>query len=100
MSAPKSLVTLLLLCGCGDPSNANQGYNSGDIAAAAPGRLEGASETLRLGTSVQAPVAKLFVQEGDIVKAGQILLELNCRDLEAETNSLRAKAAAAKAHHQ
>lgn len=73
------------------------GAESGEVVLAAPGRIEGASETLRLGTSAQAPVASVLVKAGERVKAGQTLIELQCADLKAEQAALSARAEMAAA---
>lgn len=83
------------LIGCSEAPEAAP--ESNEVLLAAPGRIEGATETYRLGTSAQAPVARIPVVAGDVVKAGQILVELQCADLQAELASASFRADAAQA---
>jgi HlyD family secretion protein len=64
---------------------------------AAPGRIEGATEILRVGTAATGVVSEFLVQEGERVVAGQPLARLDCRVVDAELAARAADAAGAKA---
>jgi HlyD family secretion protein len=66
-------------------------------AFTAPGRVEGAGPPLAIGAAAGGIVAQVFVHEGDRVAAGQILLKLDCRPLEADVEARTAHLAAAQA---
>lgn len=50
----------------------------------APGRIEGASETVRVGLARDGVVEQLFVTEGQAVHRGDVLARLDCRDVAAD----------------
>jgi HlyD family secretion protein len=58
----------------------------------APGRIEGATETIDLGAGTDGVVASVLVREGDVVKRGQILAALACDDLKRRLSGARAHA--------
>jgi multidrug resistance efflux pump len=70
----------------------------GDAAMSAPGRVEGRSEVLSLGTSVTGTIAELLVGPGTRVAAGQHLVKVECgpieRELDARKSDLDASEAA------
>lgn len=55
---------------------------------------------IRIGSRVGGRIARVVVQEGDAVKAGQLLLELEPFDLLAKQTEARATAAARQADYQ
>jgi HlyD family secretion protein len=66
------------------------------IALASPGRIEGLSDAIDVGGAVDGVIRSIHVREGQRVVRGQVLAELDCRDLEsalpiaqAEADSLR-----------
>jgi multidrug resistance efflux pump len=66
-------------------------------AFTAPGRVEGAGPPLSIGSAAGGIVAEVLVHEGDRVRAGQVLVKLECRPLEAEVQARTAHLAAAQA---
>jgi HlyD family secretion protein len=64
----------------------------------APGRVEGAAPTLAIGTAATGTVGAVLVREGSRVRAGQTLVTLDCKPLEAEVQSRQAHLAAAQAN--
>jgi multidrug resistance efflux pump len=54
------------------------------IVAAAPGRLEGATETTALGSSASGVIEQILVRQGDQVAKGQLLARIECNDIIAE----------------
>lgn len=62
---------------------------------AAAGIVESATENLQIGTNLPGIVTKLYVQEGDKVKADDPLFTIDDRDARANLQSAEARAAAA-----
>jgi multidrug resistance efflux pump len=79
-------------------------FGSGSIGmgqpadGSAPGRVEGGSDVLSLGTSATGTIAELLVNAGAHVQAGQHLVRVECgnvaRELEARKSDLAAAEAA------
>ncbi len=61
------------------------------------GRVEGAAPTMTIGVAVSGIVHNLLVHEGDRVHAAQILVQLDCRQIEADVQVREARLAAAQA---
>lgn len=76
-------------------TTARAGEGSSRIAA--PGRVEGASETLELGTAVAGRLAGVLVHEGEWVHRGQLLASIDCQELVARVDGLRATRTALEA---
>jgi HlyD family secretion protein len=70
------------------------------IVAAAPGRLEGAAETIAIGSSASGVVQEVLVKQGDAVTRGQLLARIECNDIIAEISQHIADNAAAKAIYE
>jgi multidrug resistance efflux pump len=68
---------------------------SGPVSAA--GRIEGGGDVLSLGTSATGTIAQLLVKAGDHVEAGQHLLRVDCRAIEAEQTARESDLAASEA---
>jgi HlyD family secretion protein len=68
---------------------------SGNIVA--PGRIEGAGPTLSLGVAAPGTVREVLVQEGSRVHAGDILIKLDCRPVEADVHTREAHLRATQA---
>jgi len=68
-----------------------------DVPAPTPGRVEGASDILSLGTAATGTVAELLVRPGARVQAGQHLLRIECGNIERELEARRSDLAAAEA---
>jgi len=56
--------------------------------ASGNGRLE--ADEIDIDTKYAARIATLFVDEGDLVKAGQVVAKMDTRDIEAQLNKSRA----------
>src|SRR6187401_2756762 len=65
---------------------------------AGAGLIEARSENIRLGTPVSGLVKSVAAHVGDRVRAGDVLFELDDRELQAELGVRRAQADAARAH--
>ena len=63
----------------------------------APGRIEGAGSTMSIGAAAAGTVSEVLVHEGSRVHAGQTLVTLSCRQLEADVRAREAQLAAAQA---
>jgi len=50
------------------------------IAASAPGRIEGSSDMISIGASINGIVERVLVHQGDHVTVGQVLLSIVCDD--------------------
>jgi HlyD family secretion protein len=68
---------------------------NGPVSAA--GRIEGGGDILSLGTSATGTIAQLLVKAGDHVEAGQHLLRVDCRAIEAEKTARESDLAASEA---
>jgi len=68
-----------------------------DSALSIPGRIEGGSDVLSLGTSGTGTIAELLVDAGTHVQAGQHLVRIECGHIERELEARRADLAAAEA---
>lgn len=60
------------------------------IILAAPGRIEGAGETVEIGSSVDGVLVAVTVRDGQKVEAGQILAIVSCDELKSEIEAGRA----------
>jgi HlyD family secretion protein len=63
----------------------------------ATGRIEGGSDVFSLGTSATGTIAQLLIKAGDHVEAGQHLLQVDCRAIEAEKTARESDLAASEA---
>jgi HlyD family secretion protein len=66
-------------------------------STAAPGRVEGGSDILSLGTSATGTIAELLVNAGDHVQAGQRLVRVECGNIDRELEARKSDLAAAEA---
>ena len=76
----------VLTCACGpaasDPRTApDEGRSVRPVEFAAPGRIEGATEVVEVGTSIDGVLSEVLVTEGQRVKTGEVLARLECDDL-------------------
>jgi multidrug resistance efflux pump len=63
----------------------------------APGRVEGAGAPMSIGAAASGIIGEVLVREGNRVQAGQVLVKLECRSLEADVHTREAHLAAAQA---
>jgi multidrug efflux pump subunit AcrA (membrane-fusion protein) len=66
------------------------------IGLAAPGRIEGRDQPVFVGAGADGVLASVFVHEGQLVKRGTVLAEIDCRDLQASLVSAQAEAQSAR----
>jgi HlyD family secretion protein len=62
------------------------------IALASPGRIEGQSDSIDVGGAVDGIVPAVHVKEGQQVVRGQVLAELDCRELQSALPIVQAEA--------
>jgi membrane fusion protein PltH len=73
------------------------GVGTGQPADMTPGRVEGSSDVLSLGTSAIGTIAEMLVTAGDRVQAGQHLVRVECGNVERELEARKSDLAAAEA---
>lgn len=66
------------------------------VEFAAPGRVEGLSDTTNLGAAVDGVLKSVYVQEGQLVAPGTLLAEMDCDDLKASLQTATAEADSAR----
>ena len=66
------------------------------VVFAAPGRIEGASETTQVGAAADGILKAVNVKEGQFVKKGTLLGQIACDDLQASLQTARAEADVAR----
>src|SRR5437879_8609338 len=49
------------------------------VALASPGRIEGKSDTIEVGAAIDGVIQSIPVKEGQQVRQGQVVAELDCR---------------------
>jgi multidrug resistance efflux pump len=86
----------LLLVGCA-ASSAYAEPISGNAVASAPGRIEGASDVISIGTAASGIVEELRVTVGDLVTKGQVLAQISCNVVQVEVRQREAEAMMADA---
>jgi HlyD family secretion protein len=72
---------------------------TGMSAIAAPGRVEPVSEEIDVGSEIVGRLARVNVDEGDRVRAGDVLAEIDNADFRARVASAAARLASAEAEH-
>lgn len=84
------LLALTVACGtaAGQPADDLPGHH---LIAAAPGRVEGATQVIEVGVAMDGVIAETAVEEGDRVNAGDLIARLVCDDLEASLEAARAE---------
>lgn len=86
--------------GAGDPAPAQaaaSGSNDTSGRVVAPGRVEPVSEEIEIGVEVPGRIAALHAEEGETVRRGQLLAELENRDYRAQVALAEAQLADARA---
>lgn len=71
-----------------------------DRVVSAPGRVEPFSEEIQMGVEVPGRLARVFVDEGQTVRRGDILAEIDNADARARVASAVARLAGAEAEYQ
>src|SRR5512133_1765333 len=68
--------------------------------AQTPSRATPAQTAMQLGVAATGVIEKIFVRDGDHVDAGQLLVTIDCRPLQAELRVRGANVAAAEAAYE
>ena len=92
---PGSLFLVLICCAAGHAIPARA--EAVKAAVVAPGRIVRVGNVLSLGTAASGIVADLPVRDGMHVEKGQLLVRIECADLEKELDARKAKLAAVEA---
>jgi HlyD family secretion protein len=71
--------------------------NRGPTLIAGPGRIEPYSEDIKIGSELSGRLKSVNVEEGDSIRRGQVLAELENADYRAQVESARASVAAKEA---
>jgi HlyD family secretion protein len=66
------------------------------VVFASPGRVEGASEITQLGAAADGILKAVYVTEGQFVKTGTLLAEIDCDELQASLQTAIAEADGAR----
>src|SRR5687768_6058913 len=61
------------------------------VILASPGRIEGKSDSVEVGAAIDGVIQTIRVREGQSVKRGQVLADIDCRDLHAALPVVRAE---------
>jgi HlyD family secretion protein len=67
-----------------------------EVLFAAPGRIEGLSDTIAVGAAADGVLKSVYVTENEVVKKGTMLGEVACDDLDAALRTAFAEADAAR----
>lgn len=70
--------------------------STSSVTFAAPGRVEGASETTQVGAAADGILKAVFVKEGQLVRKGTLLAEIGCDELQASLQTSLAEADGAR----
>ena len=82
------------------PATAAAGKGTGPrVVVTAPGRVEPASEEREIASELRAVLRVVHVEEGDIVRAGQVLAELAGDEFRARVRQARAAAGCRRCPH-
>ena len=67
-----------------------------EIVLACPGRVEGQSDVINVGAGADGILTAVLVQEGQQVRAGQVIALIDCREIESQIAEARALAERAR----
>lgn len=62
------------------------------VELASPGRIEGKSESIEVGAPMDGVIQSILVKEGHQVARGEVLAQLDCRDIQSELPVAQAQA--------
>ena len=66
------------------------------IVLACPGRVEGESDVINVGAASDGVLTAVLVQEGQQVKAGQVIALIDCKEIKSQIDEARALAETAR----
>jgi len=93
----KTPVVLLAALWCGVSSFALAQSGVPAVSLSAPGRVEGAKDTMSVGTAATGVVAEVLVHNAERVHAGQLLVRVQCDALEKELEARKSNLGEAEA---
>jgi ABC exporter DevB family membrane fusion protein len=64
---------------------------TGEFLIAGAGRVEPSSESIKLGSEINGKLRRIYVEEGDAVRRGQVIAELENNDYRAQVESAQAE---------
>ena len=67
-----------------------------EIVLACPGRVEGQSDVINVGAGADGVLTAVLVQEGQQIRAGQVIALIDCREIESQIAEARALAERAR----
>ena len=79
-----------------EESQSQETKSHDDIVLACPGRVEGQSEVINVGAGADGVLTAVLVQEGQQVKAGEVIALIDCREIESQIDEARALAERAR----
>ena len=96
--SPKRLIMLSFAASsCGICSFAFAQSVAPSVSFSAPGRVEGAKDTMAVGTAASGVIAEVLVHNGERVHAGQLLVRIQCEAVQKELEARKAKLGKAEA---
>src|ERR1700690_4398199 len=78
-------------------ATASAAANHGPLLIAGPGRVEPYSEDIKIGSELSGRLKVVIAEEGDVIRRGQVLAELENADYRAQVESARANVVARQA---
>jgi HlyD family secretion protein len=66
-----------------EASTSITGADEGTVVLASPGRIEGKSDVVEVGAGIDGIIQAILVKEGQQVTRGQVLAELDCREIQS-----------------
>jgi HlyD family secretion protein len=85
------LYAIVVALAYASPTLAQEGKSEGGVVASAPGRIEGASDVMLIGTAATGIIREVLVKDGDHVKKDQVLVRVNCAAIEAEVRQRKSE---------
>jgi len=74
-----------------------KGVSERPLLIAGPGRVEPASEDIKIGSELSGRLKTVYVEEGDVIQRGRVLAELENADYRAQVKSAQANVVAKQA---
>ena len=78
-------------------ATARAAANQGPLLIAGPGRVEPYSEDIKIGSELSGRLKLVIAEEGDVIRRGQVLAELENADYRAQVDSAKANVVAKQA---
>ena len=72
------------------------GAQEESVLLASPGRIEGQSDILEVGAGIDGVIQSIFVKEGQKIRKGEIVAELDCREIKSSLPLAKSEAESLK----